>query len=389
MAIFLTSRWPHSKPMMRAQARTAVAGGGSDSSELGRESAIDRALRRWLPVPRASLILWLQELALLQRSGIDLVRGMSLLLEHETHPRFQYIGRQVLVAVGAHGATLSQACRMYPSIYPSSVVLMLEAGEHGGDLSGCLERSADMLRSHHSLVQRIGQVLTPPLMTIACCILLMGGAAKVVLPRLLDLLAGLHARPSAATSLLTGLVHFVNGPWVVGTSLAVGTFVVLYWRVLQETLSNWLFTSRLTSRLTGQILAVTFCDLVGRLYAQGVPLLRVLDMVAQNTTHRLYQQQLAQARLDFLRGEPLSAAIRSVPSFPRVVSEMLKVGEETGALDQTLQSVSRLLDEGTQDLLARLTTLLEPAVLIGTGVMVLLCLVGVLMPLYQMLDAVQ
>jgi type IV pilus assembly protein PilC len=361
-----------------------------DSSDsTADEPSLRQRLRAWMPVSQPALALWLHQLALMQKSGVDVVRALSLLYQDERHARFRWVLRQILVAVSARGMPLSAACKLYGSVFPAPVVLLMEAGEFGGDLPGCLAKAAAMLDSQYSLKLRIRRVLMPPLMTIVLCLVLLSAAVHVVLPRMLELFEGMHIQPSPAATFLMGMVQWVTGPGLLGLLLGAALFVGLYRDVLGQAVITRLIKTRATSGVMGQILAVSFCDLTGRLYGQGIPLLRIIEMARRNTSQRYHALRLGQVQTDFMAGKPLSEAVLRIEYFPRLVREMILVGEQTGSLEQTLGMVVSVLDQNTEELLTRMTALLEPIALIGTGALVLCFLCGLLLPLYQLMGAVQ
>jgi type II secretory pathway component PulF len=227
------------------------------------------------------------------------------------------------------------------------------------------------------------------LVTIALSLVLLYSAAHIVLPRTVDMFESLHVHPSPLSLGLIQGVQVVTGPglWVVlGISAA---FVLLYRDVLRDGLLALLLRAPVTSALMGQVLAISFCDLVGRLYAQGLPLSTALELAGRSGGQRLHTLRLARMQAACMQGVPLSDALSQIEYFPRLVGEMTRIGEESGSLDRTFGMVVHILDQNTEHLLSRFTSLLEPVALVGTGLLVLGFLCALLLPLYQMLDVVQ
>jgi type IV pilus assembly protein PilC len=209
---------------------------------------------------------------------------------------------------------------------------------------------------------------------------------RFVLPRFLDLYDGMHVELPLFSQIVIAIVRIVNNPYVTFGALAS---IVAAWHYRDELLQRLVERALQwpgTRTFIGQLLATTFCDVVGHLYADGVAISTSLEMLASTTRLKVYRRKLQLATAQFKIDGRLSEALKELAFFPTSVSRMIKIGEETGQIDKMLFCIGTMLDESNQELFTRAVSIIEPVMMAGVGIVLCFFFVGLFLPIYGLLS---
>ncbi|MHB2021162.1 MAG: type II secretion system F family protein, partial [Candidatus Xenobia bacterium] len=321
-------------------------------------------------------------------SGVDVVRSLEILIQQEPNERMRFVCHGVLRRVLMDGVPVSSACSLYPKIFPQAVLLFLQSGEASGDLSGRAEQAAHLLEREVQMRDRLVQSLTVPTFTMVICLLLVWGVITFIFPRLLEMFDNLHADLPWITKMVILIVNILNNPFIVG-GFFVGVGLIFWKRARMAQLAfNLALHIPIARKLVGDVLAVGFCDVVGHLYQDGVALPVALNLLIQNTNAHIHVNHLRRVLDQFRTDGSLSSSVQQIEYFPGVVAEMLVVGEESGRLASVLLSTARMLDEDLYDLLQRVVVIIEPVTMMIVGGIMCFFMLGLFLPIYQMLQVV-
>ena len=336
----------------------------------------------------------LNQLADLLQNGVPLMASLGILAEQATHVKLAEVLADVRDQV-AEGTSLDQAFAAHPDVFGELTVSMVRAGSEGAFLEDALKRTADFLELQEELKGRLVSAMTYPVF-----LAIAGFVVTVVLivffvPKFEDLFARVEKQGGglpAATVVLLTLSDVLGRYGVFVLALAGG---LLMW------LKHWFDSERgqllwdrwkLKIPVAGKIFlgsAVSrFCRVLGTLLKNGVPLLRALEISSDSTGNVVLAGAIRQSAESISAGETLSRPLADCGLFPRSVIAMISVAEESNNLDAVLVNIADTIDRKTARQLDMMVRLVEPAMLMIMGSIIMFVLVALLLPVFDMSAAV-
>jgi general secretion pathway protein F len=315
-------------------------------------------------------MIFTRELATLLRAGMPLDRSLQSLASLTENAGLKTIVAKVLAQV-QEGKSLSKALGEHSAIFPPLYVNMVKAGEVGGVIESVLERLADYLESSEKARDEIRSAMAYPL------ILAVVGAASIlilltyVLPKFTVVFADLGATMPTSTRLVMGLSDSIQRFWWVGVLLVGGAYAAFrrYTSGPAGRLryDRWQLTLPILGDLVRKIQVARFARTLGTMLKSGVPLLQSLEIVRAVLSNTVIANAVLAVQKDVREGKGLSQPLERTGVFPALSLQMVAVGEETGRLDDMLIIVSDHFDRDVTNLVSRLMSTLEPAMLLIMG----------------------
>jgi type IV pilus assembly protein PilC len=322
-------------------------------------------------------------------AGLPLVQCLEILGTNQENDFF----KKALVGVRTSvegGATLANSMRAYPKIFDDLTTNMVEAGETGGILDTILARISQYVEKAVKMKAAIKSALVYPVSVIVIAILVVGALLKFVVPVFANLFVGLGVALPASTQFVINLSNFVSSFWWL-IFLSVGLLVVAI-KYIRTTPQGLYYTDSMLLHLPifGQVLrkigVARFTRTLGTLIAAGVPILDGLAITARTAGNAVIERALMQTRKSIEEGRTIVDPLRESGVFPAMVTQMIGVGEATGAMDTMLQKIADFyedeVDAATKDLLA----LMEPLLISFLGVAVGGIVISLYMPLFSMIS---
>ena len=340
----------------------------------------------------ATLLIFSQELAALLKAGLPLFQSLDVMLERQRDPLL----RQSLAAVREKvksGTALSDALRQEGDLYPPIFSASLVAGERSGNLDQVLRRFAGHLRLSLSLKKKAVSASVYPIVLLTMMAGLVSILVVYVIPQFRAFYEGLGAELPLATRMLLALATSVraNLLWIV---LGVG---LLVFSVL-----SWLRREGSGVALDRALLRVPYFGGLMRMYATsqlmrtlstllagGLPLLNALEVAAASIGNRAMAQAVGTATGRIREGASLTTALESTGMLEALPLEMVKVGEQTGALGEMLNAIADFYDEDLDTRMATVLSLVEPVLLVLMAFIVAAMLLAFYLPMFQAISAVQ
>jgi type II secretion system protein F len=342
--------------------------------------------RRARRITGGEITAFTRQLADLTLAGLTLDRSFSVLAEQAENAALQTLIESVQTEVRG-GAALSQALARHPRYFPSMVVNMIHAGELSGQLGEVLERLAQFSEREQERRAQIVSAMVYPvvLLTVACCTLVF--LLTFVVPRLAGVFSDLGAALPLPTRILLAITGtLTSGWWAILGGLAA---LVVGLRAYRATEAGAYQIDRLTLRLIvfgkvwRKVIVARFARALGTLVAGGVPILQALQVSGQAAANRTLIRAAGELEERVKNGETISVAMRATGQFPPVLIHMTAVGEETGDLPRVLLRVAETLDGEAEIALKRLTTLIEPLIVVFMGAFVGFVVLSILMPVFE------
>ena len=328
-----------------------------------------------------------RQLATLLKAGIPLAEALTALFEQSESVKFKSVLSDVKTAVN-EGTHLADALSKHPKVFDELMVSMIRAGETAGNLDDVLARLADFMESAAKLKAKVQGAMVYPVIMLVVGVVIMVVLMVAVVPKITEIFVSQDMPMPLNTRILIAMANFFSDYWVVMTAIVIAGSVGF--RVWTRSPSGRPIWHRLLLRLPlfGPLLRKfsisRFARTVGTMLRSGVPMLKTLDISKDVLGNVILVRVVEDARTAVQEGESLAIALRRSGHFPATVTHMIAVGERSGALEDMLLRVADAHDQELDMSLGRLTTMLEPLMLVVMGGAVAFVVFSILMPLMDM-----
>jgi type IV pilus assembly protein PilC len=324
-------------------------------------------------VKQKDLMHFSRQLAVFARAGVPILDGLQTIAEEASDKLLQK-GLYDMVELLRGGQTLSAAAAAHPEIFPPFYTGMLGAAELTGALDDVLDQVAEYIERDVDARQKITSALVYPAIIAVMSVVVVVVLAVFVIPRFRTFFNEFHAQLPLATRILVSITDFLTGWWPV----IVGVIVLLVASVVLAPSTRWgkekrdwlMLKAPFIGDVTEGVLLERFCRVLSSMIRAGVPLPDAMRVTRESTNNAVYQRGLDEAREAMLRGEGLAGPLTATGLFPASARQMFRVGEDTGTLDDQLDTAAKYFDRELEYRLKRFTALFEPAVIIFMGVVV-------------------
>lgn len=333
------------------------------------------------------LAVWTRQLAGLVAAGLPLERALAALAEEAEDEAQQRLVAALRSEVNA-GAPFAKALAQHPREFSAIYSAVIAAGEQSGQLGTVLERLADDLEAREALKNKlIGASLYPAIVTVVAIVIVVFLVSYVV-PQVASVFAGSQRALPFLTVVMLGLSAFVrHWGWLLLLLLVGGGIALVVARrndALRERMDAAWLRLPLVGKLARGYNAARFAATLAMLASAGVPILRALQTAAETLNNRAMRADALDALVLVREGAPLASAIGSKKRFPPLVSMFARLGEQTGQLPVMLRRAADQLSAEVQRRAMHLATILEPLLIVGMGLVVMLIVLAVLMPIIQL-----
>lgn len=343
-------------------------------------------------VSRSDVALFTRRMADLADAGLPLDRVLQVVAEQSESPRLSAIAEEALAEVRG-GLPVSEALALHPKIFPLVYTQTLRAGEASGQFPAVAQRLADFQENEVARRNQIVSAMVYPGILTATAVGVIIFIMTFVMPRLTGVFADMGGELPAPTKLLIAITHFITSYGLLILGSLVG-LLLLY--------RGWVATepgARMRDELVFRIPAVgpvirkavvsRFARVLGTLVFGGVPILESLKIAGLSAGNRNFSIGAEKVEHEVREGRPIAEAMRDAGQFPPVLTHMVAIGEETGDLPKMLNRVSDSLDFEVDNGLRRLTSLVEPAIVLSMGAVVAFVVLSVLLPIFQAQELVK
>src|SRR5438445_6865865 len=334
------------------------------------------------------IAIFFRQFSVMIDAGLPLVQCLEILGANQENPTFQKTLTGVRTTVEG-GATLANAMRQYPNVFDDLSTNMIEAGETGGILDIILQRLATYVEKAVRLRGAVKSALIYPVSVISIAILIVGALLKWVVPIFANLFAGLGVTLPLPTRVVMGLSAFVGHFWwffIIGcVGMGFGTKQIRKHPQGKYAFDKLLLNLPILGMLLRKIAVARFTRTLGTLITSGVPILEGLAITARTSGNAVLEEALMKVRKAIEEGRTIVDPLKECGVFPNMVTQMIGVGEATGAMDNMLQKIADFYEEevdaATKDMLA----MLEPAIIGVLGITIGGIVISLYMPLFAMI----
>ncbi len=339
-------------------------------------------------VKTKDIAIFFRQFSVMIDAGLPLVQCLEILAANQENPNFQKTLTGVRTTVEG-GATLANAMKLYPKIFDDLTTNMIEAGETGGILDIILQRLAIYIEKAVKLRAAVKSALIYPVSVVSLAFLIVGALLKWVVPIFSNLFIGLGVALPLPTRIVMGLSAFVGQFWwffIIG----VAGMIFGMKQIRKNPKGRYYFDYTLLKLpilgvLLRKIAVARFTRTLGTLITSGVPILEGLSITAKTSGNAVLEEALMKVRKAIEEGRTIVDPLRESGVFPNMVTQMIGVGEATGAMDAMLQKIADFyedeVDSATKDMLA----MLEPVIIGLLGIMIGGIVISLYMPLFSMI----
>jgi type IV pilus assembly protein PilC len=343
-------------------------------------------------LPLHEVLVFNQELLALLKAGLAVLRVWDLLIERTSHAHFKQAIRTVREDIRG-GSAMSDAMAKYPQYFNELYVATLRAGEQSGNLPEVLQRYISYLKLMMELKQKVAKALAYPAFLVIVGVGVIGFLVGYVMPTFVSVYGESSQALPVATQTLLDLISGIHRYFIPGLVLFVGAIIGV--KAYRATDAGRLTTDRLLLSAPGLGLILTYHHTIqlmrtlGTVLAGGIPAVDAVQIAGGAVSNRYMAKGLAEAVARIREGTTLASAIDAQHVLPKLATEMIAVGEETGSLETMLRDIAEFY-EGSLDLkLTRMTTWIEPVLLLAMGVLVGTIVIIMYLPVFQMAGTVQ
>jgi type IV pilus assembly protein PilC len=353
-----------------------------------------KAARAGLPkpggkVPAKSLAIFTRQFSVMIDAGLPLVQCLDILGRQEPHKKFAATILKVREDVES-GMSLAEAMRKHPRTFDALFTNMIQAGEAGGILDTILKRLATYIEKNVKLISQVKSAMIYPVAVIIIAALVVAVILWKVIPTFAQMFAGLGAQLPLPTRIViaasNGLVTY--GPLLIlglgGVAFAIRT----YYRTNQgrHLIDGLLLKAPILGIILRKVAVARFCRTLSTLISSGVPLLDGLEITARTAGNAIVEDAIMATRASIERGETVSKPLQDTKVFPPMVTQMIGVGEATGALDMMLSKIADFYEDEVDTAVAGLLTLLEPIMISFLGVIVGGIVISMYLPIFDLIS---
>jgi type IV pilus assembly protein PilC len=340
-----------------------------------------------------SLQIFTRQLATMIESGVNVVQAFATLEEQTEDKYLREVIAEIRTDVEA-GMILSKAFARHPKVFNRLFVAMIESGESSGTLDSVLDRLAIQIEKETQIKRRVKSAMVYPLVVLTFASLVLVFMLMFIVPvfvKVFDQLEGELPRP---TQMIVNLSNVLRTWWFV----IFPTIALLIWafRRLKQTepgRRRWdAFKLRIPMRIgevVRKIALARFSRTLSSLVSGGVDIIKALEITSATAGNWIVERSLDHVRVRVEEGVPISEPLAADPVFPAMVSQMVKIGEETGELDKMLGKIADFYEDEVDTSIQSLTSIIEPVMMIGVGIMVGTIVISMYLPMFKMLSLVK
>ena len=344
------------------------------------------------PVKAKSLQIFSRQFATMIEAGLNVVGALVILEEQTDDDALAVVVHELRKDVEG-GLLLSEAMARHPKVFSRLYISMVEAGEAAGILDIVLDRVAFQIEKQEAIRRRIKGAMVYPTMVLIFATLVLIGMLMFLVPVFVKIFSQLGGQlPTLTQYVVTASNLLKNQPYVI-LLIPLSVWGFFKWKATEGGRKNWdKFKLKLPMKIGDTVLKVTmarFSRTLSTLVAAGVDIIKALEITGQTAGNWVIEDALAGVRTKVHEGVPIAQPLLENEIFPPMVAQMVKIGEETGELEKMLSKIADFYEDEVEASVQSLTSIVEPIMMLGVGVMVGIVIISMYLPMFKMLSLVK
>ena len=338
------------------------------------------------------IVIFTRQFATMIDAGLPLVQALEILSKQTENKRLAQTITEVKGDVES-GFTYADALRKHPRMFNDLYVNMVAAGESGGILDTILNRLAGYIEKAMKLKSQVKSAMVYPLVVVTIAVLVIWVIMVKVVPtfaRMFSQLGGVLPLPTRIIVGLSGFLAGIGGILVLLGIIGLVTFIVFF----RRTDNGRLITDRIMLKLPvlgvllKKVAVAKFTRTLGTLVGSGVPILEGLDITAKTSGNKVLELAVQEVRKAVSEGKTIAEPLSQAKVFPPMVTQMISVGESTGAIDTMLNKIADFYDDEVDAAVSALTSMLEPVLMVFLGGTIGFIVVAMYLPIFKLMTLI-
>ena len=340
-----------------------------------------------------SLQIFSRQFATMIDAGLNVVSAL-VILEQQTEDAYLSSVVRELRADVEGGLLLSQAMARHPKVFSRLYVAMVEAGEAAGILDTVLDRVAFQIEKETKIKRRVKGAMIYPTVVMVFATLVLIGMLLFLVPVFVKIFAELGGELPKLTQMVVGASNLLRSDWYIIFPVAIGAgFGIRKLKRTERGRRVWDRTKlRIPMRIGDTVRKITmarFSRTLSTLVAAGVDIIKALEITGQTAGNWVVEEALADVREKVHEGVPIAQPLMDSDVFPPMVSQMVKIGEETGELEKMLGKIADFYEDEVDAAIQSLTSIIEPLMMIAVGAMVGVIIISMYLPMFKLLTLIK
>jgi len=342
-------------------------------------------------VSRRELAIFTRQFATMIDAGLPLVQCLDILGMQQENQAFKQVILKVKEDVES-GSTFADALEKHPKVFDELFVNLVSAGEVGGILDTILARLAAYIEKAMKLAKQVKSAMVYPSTILAVALIVTTVLLLYVIPIFAQMFQDFGAALPAPTVIVLAISAYTRKYFLLGLVLIVLLVLGIRWYYKQEggrrRIDRLLLRVPIFGDLLRKIAVARFSRTLGTMVSSGVPILESMDIVAKSAGNKIIEEAIVKARASISEGKTISEPLAESKVFPVMVTQMVSVGEATGALDTMLNKIADFYDDEVDAAVGALTSLLEPMLMIFLGVVIGGLVIAMYLPIFKLAGVV-
>lgn len=338
-------------------------------------------------VSSGDVVSFTRQFSTMVSTGLPLTDALTILQAQTKNKTFSKMIKEIIADVEG-GMSLSSALSKHPSAFNNIYVNLVQAGETGGVLDKVLAKLAETLEKERDFKAKTKGAFIYPIIVVTVMIIVVSIMMIFVIPKLTSLYVEVGASLPLPTRILIGMSNFMRSFWWLLLLFVVGAF--LGFRAYKRTdagagvLSRLSLTVPIWGKIKKSLILAQFTRTLGLLITAGIPIVTALKVVSELLESPTYEEALSDVIKKVERGSTLYQPLVANTIFPPIVGQMVRVGEETGKMDDVLARLSVYFEGESENMIRNLNTALEPVILVTLGIGVAALVLSIIVPIYNL-----
>jgi len=339
-----------------------------------------------------SMQVFSRQFATMIEAGLNIVAALVILEEQTDDVYLAEIISELRSDVEG-GLLLSQAMARHPKVFSELYVSMVQAGEASGMLDNVLDRVAEQIEKETKLKRRVKGAMIYPTVVFTFATLVLVAMLMFIVPIFAKIFTELHGQLPFLTRVVVSASDLLRHQWYIIFPL-VGFLVwgTLRYKKTESGRQKWdRIKLRIPLKIGEVVLKIVMARLLrtlATLVAAGVDIIKALEIAGSTAGNWVVEKALTEARIKVQEGVPIAEPLTNDPLFPPMVSQMVKIGEETGELEKMLSKVADFYEDEVDSAIQNLTSIIEPIMMIGVGMMVGVIIIAMYLPMFRMMQLI-
>jgi type IV pilus assembly protein PilC len=359
---------------------------------LSEQKTTSAGSARFAKIKPKSLQIFSRQFATLIQAGVSIVQALLILEEQTDDKKLAVVTAEIREDVES-GVVLSRAMSRHPKVFNRLYVAMIEAGEASGTLDIVLDRVAIQIEKETKLKRRVKSAMLYPSVVLTFATIVLIGMLMFLVPIFVGIFQQLNGQLPTITQIVVNASNALRDYWfIIFPVVGLAIFSLLRYKKTPQGRALWDRTKlRLPMKIGDVVLKIAmarFSRTLATLVSAGVDIVKALEITGSTAGNTVLEEALVDIRRRVNEGARIAQTLVENPVFPPMVSQMVKIGEETGELDHMLSKVADFYEDEVDTAVAALTSIIEPIMMIGVGAMVGLIVISMYMPMFKMLKLV-